>query len=59
MTMIVVTHELGFAREVSNRVVFMDEGAIVETGIAPGDIGAAAAAAYEELHCRRSRSKGV
>jgi len=32
MTMIVVTHELGFAREVSNRVVFMDEGAIVETG---------------------------
>jgi polar amino acid transport system ATP-binding protein len=32
MTMIVVTHELGFAREVSNRVVFMDEGAIVESG---------------------------
>jgi polar amino acid transport system ATP-binding protein len=32
MTMLVVTHELGFAREVSNRVVFMDEGAIVETG---------------------------
>jgi polar amino acid transport system ATP-binding protein len=32
MTMIVVTHELGFAREVSNRVVFMDEGAIVEAG---------------------------
>jgi polar amino acid transport system ATP-binding protein len=34
MTMIVVTHELGFAREVSNRVVFMDEGSIVETGTA-------------------------
>jgi polar amino acid transport system ATP-binding protein len=32
MTMIAVTHELGFAREVSNRVVFMDEGSIVETG---------------------------
>jgi len=32
MTMLVVTHELGFAREVSNRVVFMDEGAIVESG---------------------------
>jgi polar amino acid transport system ATP-binding protein len=32
MTMLVVTHELGFAREVSNRVVFMDEGAIVEAG---------------------------
>jgi polar amino acid transport system ATP-binding protein len=30
MTMIVVTHELGFAREVSDRVVFMDEGRVVE-----------------------------
>jgi polar amino acid transport system ATP-binding protein len=34
MTMIVVTHELGFAREVAERVVFMDAGAIVETGSA-------------------------
>ena len=33
MTMVVVTHELGFAREVSIRVVFMDEGAIVESGL--------------------------
>lgn len=32
MTMIVVTHEIGFAREVANRVVFMDEGRIVESG---------------------------
>jgi polar amino acid transport system ATP-binding protein len=32
MTMIVVTHELGFAREVANEVVFMDQGAIVERG---------------------------
>ena len=30
MTMIVVTHEMGFARKVANRVVFMDKGAIVE-----------------------------
>jgi polar amino acid transport system ATP-binding protein len=30
--MIVVTHELGFAREVANRVAFMDHGAIVESG---------------------------
>lgn len=30
MTMIVVTHEMGFAREVSDRVLFMDEGVIVE-----------------------------
>ena len=32
MTMVVVTHEMGFAREVGNRVVFMDEGRIVEQG---------------------------
>ncbi len=32
MTMIVVTHELGFAREVANRVAFMDHGKIVESG---------------------------
>jgi polar amino acid transport system ATP-binding protein len=32
MTMVVVTHEMGFAREVADRVIFMDEGAIVEVG---------------------------
>ena len=32
MTMVVVTHEMGFAREVGNRVLFMDEGKIVEQG---------------------------
>ncbi|WP_423799611.1 amino acid ABC transporter ATP-binding protein [Neobacillus sp. SAB-20_R2A] len=32
MTMIVVTHEMGFAREVANRVVFMDNGEILESG---------------------------
>jgi polar amino acid transport system ATP-binding protein len=32
MTMVVVTHEMGFAREVANRVVFMDEGQIKEEG---------------------------
>ena len=37
MTMIVVTHEMGFAREVSDRVVFMDGGYIVEQG-APDDV---------------------
>jgi general L-amino acid transport system ATP-binding protein len=30
MTMVVVTHEVGFAREVANRIVFMDQGSIVE-----------------------------
>jgi polar amino acid transport system ATP-binding protein len=32
MTMMVVTHEMGFARKVAQRVVFMDQGAIVESG---------------------------
>ena len=32
MTMIVVTHEMGFAKEVGNRVIFMDEGKIAEEG---------------------------
>ncbi len=32
MTMIVVTHEMGFARQVADRVVFMDQGEIVESG---------------------------
>jgi polar amino acid transport system ATP-binding protein len=32
MTMAVVTHEMGFAREVADRILFMDEGRIVEEG---------------------------
>lgn len=32
MTMVVVTHEMGFAREVGDRVIFMDDGVIVEEG---------------------------
>jgi len=32
MTMVVVTHEMGFAREVADRVIFMDEGQIIEEG---------------------------
>jgi general L-amino acid transport system ATP-binding protein len=35
MTMVVVTHEVGFAREVADRVVLMDQGMIIE--IAPPD----------------------
>ncbi len=37
MTMLVVTHEMGFAREVSDTVVFMDQGSIVESG-SPEDV---------------------
>ena len=32
MTMVVVTHEMGFAREVASRVLFMDDGMVVEEG---------------------------
>ena len=32
MTMIVVTHEMGFAREAGDTLVFMDEGVVVESG---------------------------
>ena len=37
VTMIVVTHEMGFARQVSDRMIFMDAGQIVESGT-PTDI---------------------
>ena len=32
MTMVIVTHEMGFAREVADRVIFMDQGYILEEG---------------------------
>ena len=37
MTMVVVTHEMGFARQVADRVIFIDEGVIVEQGV-PTDL---------------------
>jgi ABC-type polar amino acid transport system ATPase subunit len=37
LTMIVVTHEMGFAKDVADKVVFMDQGVIVEQG-SPEDI---------------------
>jgi polar amino acid transport system ATP-binding protein len=37
MTMVIVTHEMGFARRVAGRVIFMDEGQLVEDG-PPGDL---------------------
>ncbi len=36
MTMVVVTHEMGFAREVADRVIFMDHGAVIEEGTPEG-----------------------
>jgi ABC-type polar amino acid transport system ATPase subunit len=32
MTLLIVTHEMGFAREVADRIMFMDEGKVVEDG---------------------------
>jgi len=37
MTMLVVTHEIGFARDVADRVVFIDHGVVVEEG-PPGEV---------------------
>ena len=48
MTMVVVTHEMGFAREVSNRVVFLDDGVIAEEG-APAEI-------FDNPKCERLQS---
>lgn len=48
MTMVVVTHEMGFAREVSNRVVFLDDGCIAEEGT-PAEI-------FDNPQCERLRT---
>ena len=48
MTMVVVTHEMGFAREVSNRVVFLDDGVIAEEG-APAEL-------FDAPKCERLQS---
>ena len=37
MTMVIVTHEMGFAREVGDRLLFVDEGRIIESG-APREV---------------------
>ena len=47
MTMVIVTHEMGFAREVGDRVLFMDDGKIIEEG-APKEL-------FEETKKERTR----
>ena len=47
--MIVVTHEMGFARDVADRVIFMDGGVIVEEGAAEPGAQRAAAGAHPAL----------
>ena len=49
MTMLVVTHEMGFAREVADRVVFMDGGVVVEEGVAERVISAPTHARTKEF----------
>jgi len=49
MTMIVVTHELGFAREVADRAIFMDAGAVVRGGDARGGARRSARAAHPRV----------
>ena len=49
MTMLVVTHEMGFARQVADRVVFMDEGQIVEVECAGGVLRASEARADQAV----------
>ena len=58
MTMLIATHEMGFARDVAHRVCFLDEGVILEEGTPAEIFGApreAAHAAVSPAH-RRSRS---
>jgi ABC-type polar amino acid transport system ATPase subunit len=52
MTMIIVTHEIPFARDVSDRIIFMDGGAIVEQG-PPGEVLASPASPRLKLFLRR------
>ena len=47
--MIVVTHEMGFARKVADRVAFMDEGEIVEINAPGGILRRSAARAHEAV----------
>ncbi len=61
MTLVVVTHEMGFAREVAHRVLFMDQGRVLERAEphaffnAPAPAGAAVPVGHpQSVHARRS-----
>ena len=55
MTMIVVSHEMGFAREVADRVVMMDDGRIIEEG-RPSTSSRTRSTSGPRRSCRRSSS---
>jgi len=54
MTMLVVTHEMGFAKTVADRVVFMDQGEIVETAAPQKVLRLRRRASVRSCFCRRS-----
>ncbi len=58
MTMVIVTHEMAFAREVSTRVVFMDEGVIAEQGTPQQIFGAPRQERTKEFLSRYLRTQG-
>ena len=58
MTMVVVTHEMGFSRNVSDTVTFMDAGVVVETGTAGTDLHGPADRAAEGLPLGRPLKSG-
>ena len=58
MTMVVVTHELGFAREVGDQIVFMDGGVVVESG-SPADVLGNPKQIARALFCRKCCSCGL
>ena len=58
MTMIVVTHEIGFAREVGNALVFMDGGVVVESGHPREVISQPAAPPYQGVPVEGALTRG-
>ena len=50
MTMVVVTHEMNFAREISNRVIFMDGGVIVDPAVSLGSVAVRPRRAHGPAH---------
>ena len=56
MTMIVVTHEMNFARQVADRVIFMDRGVIVEEDTPARSVRIAARAAHARVSQERART---
>ena len=57
MTMLIATHEMGFARDIAARVCFLDEGVILESGPAGADLHRAARAAHAAVPAADHRGR--